>query len=565
MLARTHLMRIQRAMYDRLRDYARNYMGGLSPELKRYFLEYHREFQDFKSVSSKRELLAAFQNTNITFCGDYHTLSQAQRTVIRLLRDSLPALRKRRKEPILLLEMVGPWNNKHIAQFLAGELGEAAFLKAIAFQKNWGFDWDNYRGLFEFARTEGIRIQGINGPRGGKKPPTLGMRDKFAAKIIADEAAKNKNAAIFVLVGDLHLAQNHLPRQVKGELEKRRLRRKTLIIHQNNERFYWKLAERGMEQFVDVLKVRDGIYCVMNTPPWVKLQTHLRWHELTMEGPRPPRPSEWDIAYEDIDRDEDVREAVQLIRRFFSLPEVADDAFSLVGPSDLSFLGAIRDRRLLGPEDLRHLARYIDQFKSQFIPHASLIYLSSLSINHAAAQAAIYLHNRLTGFDRVFQKPSTDFYRFVWLEALGFLGSKIINHKRKCNGIKNLEGLSQMVTPKVRRHGPERLAELVTGHVRAEVKARGKRRSFRFPLPKTSSDLSTTVFYYKAAKLLGALLGQALYSAVIEGNVPRDDVKALFLTPFHKKKDDAIRALYLSWIDRLDHFQYRELDKTETL
>ena len=60
-----------------------------------------------------------------------------------------------------------------------------------------------------------------------------------------------------------------------------------MVILQNNERFYWKLVALGLEQLIDVVKVKDGVYCVMNTPPWVKLKTHLKWTEVMAEAEPP--------------------------------------------------------------------------------------------------------------------------------------------------------------------------------------------------------------------------------------------------------------------------------------
>jgi uncharacterized iron-regulated protein len=561
MLARTHLMRIQRSMYAKLRDQARHYLGGLSPELRKYFVEYQREFQEFKSISSKQDLLAAMQCCHVAFCGDYHTLSQAQRTVIRLLRDSLQALHQRGKEPILLLEMVTPDDNPHIEAYLSGSLSERGFLKAIRFAKNWGFDWNNYRRLFDFARDEGIQILGINGPTPGGGS-SLVARDRFAAKIVAQTTKANPDALVIVLVGDLHLAQSHLPGRVREELVRLKTKRRILTIHQNNERFYWKLAEKGLEQFVDVVKVREDIYCVMNTPPWIKLQSHLKWNEIITEMPKAPLARKWDSALEEIDQAEDIREAIQLIRCFFQLPDLADDNFSLVSQANEDFISHMRANKIYTNTELKILHRFVREFKSQFIARSNLICLSTLNPNHSAALAAIYIHGQLSKIDRIFQNPDRDFYPFIWIEGLAFLGSKVVNHKRKCNGISNLESLARTVNSSSKRYELNRLAALVVGHVRSEIRSKG---TFRFPLPKRVSNPEQVVFYYKAAKILGALLGQALYQGLIEGEISREQIRQLFLTPFLKLGKTRNRHLYLSWLRRLDGHGYRRIDKTEKL
>lgn len=564
MLARTYLMRIQRKMYENLRDYARNYLGSLSPELKKYFLEYNQELQSFKSVSSKRELLLALKSSNLIFCGDYHTLPQAQRTVIRLLRDSLPSFKKRNKNFILLLEMVTPDDNKHIDRYLSGQVSEAQFLKAISFNKNWGFNWENYRRLFQFAQENSISIKGLNGPKIKTKTASLAARDNFAAEVISKAAMENPDAILFVLVGDLHLAKKHLPEKVKTRLAKKNIKPRLLTIHQNNDRFYWKLVEEGLEQFIDVVKVEHGIFCVMNTPPWVKLQSYLRWQELITEASLPMKSSQWDATYEEIDRYEDLRQSIQCIRNFLKLPEVPMDGFTLVGPSDLHFLSLAAEKKLLSVSQIRQITEYLKQFKSQYIPSANLIYLASLSINHASTQAAFYLHRQLTGFEKIFLSPATDFYRFIWIEALGFLGSKIINHKRKCNGIKNLEIIAQIKDSKRSHYGQSKLARLVLDHINFEA-GRIQSRSALFHLPASPGDPKEVTFYYKATKLLGALLGHAIYRGLIEGNLTLNSITRLYMLKLQNMSDQKVKKLYLTWITRIDRFHYRYLDKTSEL
>ena len=43
----------------------------------------------------------------------------------------------------------------------------------------------------------------------------------------------------------------------------------------------------GLEQLVDVLKLGPNEYCVMNTPPWIKLRSHVKWAELMVEREEP--------------------------------------------------------------------------------------------------------------------------------------------------------------------------------------------------------------------------------------------------------------------------------------
>lgn len=564
---RTQLIRIQRGMLRRLRKSARVFLGSLSPSLKKYYLEYLREFHDFKEVSTKRDLLIALQDAHIVLCGDYHTLSQAQRTVIRLLREAYPILERHGRSLHLMLEMLRTQDKMQIDRFSRGEITESEFLRSISFQRNWGFSWENYRQLFQFAHDKAIGIHGINL---GKKrvAPTVRQRDVYAAKVLADLSAKDESALLFVLVGDLHLAANHLPRELELQLRKQKTKRKVLIIHQNNERFYWKLVERGLEQLIDVVKVKEGVFCVMNTPPWVKLQSHVKWAELTAESDAPvmPQSAERTSAelsgetFDTVDHTDEFRELVEVIAKFVGLEEVRADDFQIHGPGDLSFVERLREKGV-PPTELKWLARCLTEFQSHFLSREHGIFLSSLSLNHAAAQAAIYLHAKASGADITFKDPARDFYPSLWVEALGFLGSKVINHKRKCSGPTDLD---DVVHSKKASKDNLEAAKLALAHLREERRYLLSREKhfaeLAFPSRVTHEKL---LVYFKVSKLLGQLLGEALYQAALAGEVSREELTKLFRDPFGSPTE--AQRLYIGMIERVDRSGYRNVTKAERL
>lgn len=564
---RTQLIRIQRGMFRRLRKSARQFLGSFSPSMKKYFLEYLREFHDFKEVSNKKELLHAIQGAHIVLCGDYHTLSQAQRTVIRLLRDAYPKLLGDGRKLHLMLEMLRAEDKVHTDRFSASQISEAEFLKLISFHRNWGFSWENYKQLFRFAHDRAIGVHGINL---GKKriAPTLKQRDLYAAKVLCDFTAREPSALLFVLVGDLHLASNHLPKALQMQFEKQQLKRNVLIIHQNNERFYWKLVELGLEQLVDVVKIKDGVFCVMNTPPWVKLQSHLKWAELTAESDGPILASaaarnveELSLeAFDTVDHTDEVRELVAVIANFVGLSDVKIDDFQIHGPNDLSSLERLREKGV-SPSELKWHARCLSEFPSHFIPEGNTIFLKSLSLNQAAAQAARYLHAKASGSKSRFTDPARDFYPTVWEEALGFLGSKIINHKRKCSGLWDLKAVIQS---KKISHDNGEAAELAVQHLLEENRyLQSEDKVFSEVFFPNRITFDRLVVYYKVAKLLGHLLGEGLYQLVWNDGLSQKEMKQLFRNPF--SEPNSSKELYLEMIERVDKRGYRNIRKQESL
>jgi len=572
MRARTRLIRLQRLLYDRLKDYARDLLGGFSPELNKYFLEYKRDFRTFQEVSTKRELLAALQNAHIVVCGDYHTLSQAQRTVIRLLRGSLRLLKRRKSRLILALEMARPQDNPKIARFLAGRVSEDAFLHSISFSRNWGFPWKNYRRLFQFAKDHEIEIVGINLAQKGNRRPTLKERDRFAAKVVAELSAQDEKALVVVLMGDLHLASNHLPKDLRTVLASKKIKRTVLVVHQNHELFYWELVERGLEQMVDVVKVRDQEYCVMNTPPWVKLKSHLKWTEIMADvdsnAPLLQKKEAEVGALDGIDYTDEIRELITLIQAFIGLPPTLEDDFLIYSPADLSFLNRLRKDKGWSKLEIRRLARALAEYDSLFVPGENIIFLSSLSLNHAATQAAIYLHAKVSGRDVPFREPRRDFYAKVLIEALGFIGSRIVNHKRKCNGPEDLKRLvdeAKEKRPRKKLLGDLRVAQLALSHFDAEQALfnGNSTRLSGFPLPDRAASDEVILRYRKVATLLGQLLGHAIYTAAMENRVTREEILDLFRNPFRDRLKT--KVLYLTWARRMDEFGYRHVTKNENL
>lgn len=543
MLARTQLLHIQRSLYRHLQDYAKHSLGGLNKELRRYFEEYRQQFTQFESIATKRELLQKVLGSNLVLVGDYHTLPQAQRTVIRILRDLVPALKLHNRNIILALEMARPSDRRTLKSYLGGAISETAFLKKISFQRNWGFPWENYRSLFQFARESGVQIVGINRAE-TRKGHSLLQRDRFMAQELVACTKKDPKALVLALVGDLHLADTHLPLRIKQGLKKQKLKRELLVIHQNVERYYWNLVREGLEQLVDVVRVRKDVYCILNTPPWIKLQSHVRWLDWDAEGT--------------LESTDEIASYVQMISDFFEIDAPRTSNFSVHSPIDSLSLESLERRKLHSKRELRFIGACLGEFKSFFIPRANILYLATLSPNHCAAQAALYVHTEASGFDKVFQDPQRDFYRFVWAEAIAFLGSKVINHKRKCPGRQDLERIAD--SPSAAGDSGE-VARFVLSLLKKEETFLTTGKIQRFLLVPGKPLL----FYYKAAKVIGALLGQSLYTAVTEEVISKHDLRKILELPLHEQSSRQNEALYFRWVKNLNDRGYQPSSHSERL
>ena len=164
----------------------------------------------------------------------------------------------------------------------------------------------------------------------------------------------------------------------------------------------------------------------------------------------------------------------------------------------MSFLNRLARDPSWSRLELRVVAKCLTEFEAYFIPREKIIYLTEPNLNHAATEAALYLHCKMSGREKTITDPAEDFYAEVWSEALGYFGSKILNHKRKCNGPRDLKRIVEAASTKLKkRRDAVKVAQAALAHLEAErLYVSGHGRVFRaisFPaIPATSIGLFST-------------------------------------------------------------------------
>jgi len=509
MVARNRLLNCQKRLSQSFRRSARMYLGDLPDHLKRYSLEYYRELNSYKKIICKNSILDEVRGSQIILCGDYHSSSQAQRTVLRILREILHSIKKERKTLYLGLEILRAQDNIRAQQITHSEISEDQFLDAISFHR-WGFSWENYAPLFEFARQWKVPLFGLSPDRMG----SLESRDAFAARVVSNWAEQDPNAIIFCLMGDLHLAKNHLPREIRMVLKARNLSKRVLTIHQNHDDLYWKLVQQKRENKTAVVELDKDIFCILNTAPWVKLQSHLSSLE---ENP------EVDDAYEPSDMVLQLAEGIAY------------------------FLG-IRKKQIGNGSDID--IRESQNSRSYFSYSEKVFYVGSANLNHLAKLSSQYLHSKLSGFRGAFEDPQQDFYPWVWAETLGYLGSKIINPNRKCQGIIDFKSASDPAMKTAYRH--------IKREFLVSKKRGGKSSSF---WPKKNYTADEVMESQQVALLLGKLLGQAMFELILKNKISISFLRGLFETPFGPEA----QSLYFEWCQKVDSYSLRNFSYREKL
>ncbi|MEO0459504.1 MAG: ChaN family lipoprotein [Myxococcota bacterium] len=516
---RRELTALHREIYRRNQLRIAEAVAEYTPAFRRYERTYRRRVQRYHRRAEVAELVRRLDDAHVVYVGDYHTLAQSQRGFLRLLH-RVPSGR-----PITIaLEFVRARHQTHIDAFLRDEIDEAAFLQAIGYRAEIGVgEWESFRRIFDFAREHECRVVGLDtlgrGPRS-----KLVNRDHSAARVIERELRARPEHLIMTLIGELHVAPEHLPQRVHERLQRHGLAHEPLVIYQNCHEIYWQLAARGIEHEVDLVRVARGEYYLPNTLPIVAQQSFLNGihvdDDSQLEAP-----------------ESNFIEFARVIADFLEL-DLGDSLHDVEVTSvvDLSFLQRLQRRGDFSSEEMRHIRRQILQSESYFIPRTNMVYLGNLSVNHAAEEAAHFVRAVCSGSAE--PRLLVDaFYARCLEEAAGFLGSKLLNHKRRAPNTKSLERQS-----KSSRYPSEtrKIARLVLKHLRMET---GRKIRGGAALYECDADTFNGVTH-----LLGYTLGEKIYYSLVDSVLDKADVRDLFTD--HYEDEGVALTTYLYYVQK---------------
>lgn len=504
---RREVVALHQGIFRRNQQRINESVSGYTAAFRRYERTHAQGVKAFSREATLDEMERDIARAEVVYVGDYHTLAQSQRAFLRLLRRLDP-----RRPVILALEFVQGRYQRALDNFMAGTTNESEFLRAIKHSDRGGFGaWSAFKPLFAHAREHGMRVIGIDSIESG--PKSLTKRDAYAANRIAQAAEQHPDALVMVLVGQLHIAPAHLPRAVG---------RKSVIIHQNCENIYAALVQKGREHDVELVKIRANEYCLINTPPIVCQQSFLNWLYAEEDGEQIEAPEQTFVEY------------VRLIADFFQLPlGDALDHVELTTVVDLSFLERLRRRGDFSRHDMATIKQQILHSESYYIPRAKMVYLGNLSVNHVSEEATHFLRHVCADLED--PKLLVDaFYARCIEEALGFLGSKVINHKRKRPG---LQYFRRLRTSKSANPRDKLMAKLVLRHASMET---GKRTRGMSEVYECDADMFNAITH-----ILGYRLGDRVYYALLQGILQKDEIREQFLDSFEEEGSALSTYLYL--------------------
>jgi len=483
---RQQLIAIQRRIYRKNVRRMQDNLGHNSA-IKRYEKEYSHYLKNYEEISNKAELIKKVLASDLVFHGDYHTLRQSQRSILRVLREI-----KGKRDIILCLEMFHGSDQKYVDMFMAGKMSESSFLKKIDYSKKWSFSWSNWSPLISFCCRERIPVLGINtNCEDDSDLRSLRCRDQYSARIIAKAVIRNPGKLVYVVDGDYHVSPNHLPNNVEQLLCQLDESVRSLIICQNEENPAHKDWE---DDFVE-----DSGMMVQDMATAIASPLNL---EL------PPDALERLLIYYASD--------LYFIDMIYDIPELK---------------GKIR----LIKERIRRDEGFLIEYERDG-EESYLIYLANSSINMAAEEACHFLNAVLRGRLNIALSLFDRFYRNVMTECLGFFGSKFINEKRKSNtenAIRRFLGNAKHDKPSFEDAENIKVARLLLQHFYLQRKGADVQEFMKKFYPQYKSQSAVSRIF---STQLGYMLGNRLYYAVKSGKFSVSKVREIFRDPFDESE-----------------------------
>lgn len=378
-------------------------------DIERYERELFESIPEgFEDISIK-ELKGAIRKAKIILVGDYHTLAQSQKGFLRILKTI------RSSKIVIGLEFVMASHQAYIDQYLEDRIDEKRFLKRIRYEQSWPSYkvWPSFKEIFTYAKRKGFKILALD-----CEPfvcSSVFSRASFMAWRIAETLRENPSFRIVALIGEAHLAPDHLPAILRDALRKMNNEVEILIIHQMLDPLWFTIVERGLEDR-EAFSIGEGRFYVPVSSPIVAQQSFIRMvsGEETLE--RGTLKQEFAKYLRELGRIFGLRSS-GLLREL-----------EVCSPMEIAEM-----KDVMGKMNEDEFAMILDKVTSGepvSLPEYNLVIISRPIPTYIAEASAIFLKQKLSS-SHTPSNPVDFFYSRILYEVIAFFASKIFNPKRK--------------------------------------------------------------------------------------------------------------------------------------
>ncbi len=270
------LQKISYELFSKAKSRASEYLGsevGLEAYLSSFAasLPAHPQRQ-----ISAQEISQKTNNSHIVLVGDFHTLEKSQSGFLDFMESS-----ENPKNIIVALEIF-----QHNDPLLKKRQEDKHFkqeelLEAITKKRTWDFSKQGYKKILAYCDQHSIQLEGISPKRRSHLPNT----DRVFAQRILEIRAKNPDKKVYVLVGESHLAPNHLPAELKKQQHKSThnfLKSKVLSVLQNVDSFYFWHLNKSKNPFQS-FEINKNTIATSNIAPHLKWESVLQHHAFGLD------------------------------------------------------------------------------------------------------------------------------------------------------------------------------------------------------------------------------------------------------------------------------------------
>lgn len=245
-------------------DAARETIFGVDLiERTQYIKDFEEEFSQFARVVLRQEFFTKAKKARLVFGGDIHDLEKATKNLIEVLENI------QGPDLVIGVECVEMEKQEIIDKYLAGEISEEEFLKQSGLLEFIPQQARSYLKIFQKAKAHKIRVLALD-----SKPPAarafseekkLEARDEMAAEKIVQQLKQNPNLRMYIIFGQAHFAEKHLP----GKIQEKLPNISQLIFVQNVESLYNQaLARFGQVPLIaGVAEVEKNKFALLDVSP----------------------------------------------------------------------------------------------------------------------------------------------------------------------------------------------------------------------------------------------------------------------------------------------------------